>query len=66
VVVQAVVLDQLVVLWVLGQQIKVLQVVLERERQAQMLTLEAAAVVLVKLDKTESTVLLVVAMAATE
>tara|TARA_R110000782_G_scaffold552_2_gene1848 strand:- start:323 stop:565 length:243 start_codon:yes stop_codon:yes gene_type:complete len=63
---QVVDLDQQVVLWVLEQQIKDLQVVLERERQAQMLTLVEAEVAQEQLVQTESTVVLAVVLAVTE
>tara|TARA_R110002073_G_scaffold136758_1_gene285390 strand:- start:303 stop:539 length:237 start_codon:yes stop_codon:yes gene_type:complete len=56
---QVVVLDQLVVLWVLEQQIKDLMVVLERERQAQTLTLEAVEAAQEQLVETEPTLAMV-------
>jgi hypothetical protein len=56
---QEVVLDQLVVLWVLEQQIKDLLVVLEQERQAQTLTLEVVEAAQEQLVETEPTLALV-------
>ena len=52
-------MDQLVVLWVLEQQIKDLMVVLERERQAQTLTLEAVEAAQEQLVETEPTLAMV-------